>query len=133
MHADELGPSIALRDTGHLRELPGLKVRRADVAHLPALNEVVQRLHSLLGWRHGVPEVDLEDVYVGRAEAGERRIDLVEEGGAREPALVHVLAGVHEMERSRATGDDRRVLGDYEESLRHNDDLLPGDIVLRIA
>ena len=98
LHADELGPSIALRDTGHLRELPGLKVRRADVAHLPALNEVVQRPHRLLRRGERVPEVDLKDIDVRGSKAREGRVHLVEEGGTREPALIHVLPGLHEAE-----------------------------------
>ena len=130
LDADKRRPPVTLRDARHLRELPRLEVRRADVPDLPALHEVMQRLHRLLWRGERVPEVDLQDVDVRCAKPLEGRRDLVEKRDAREPALVHVLPGLDEVEGDRAPGEGCRVVRDDEAGFRHDDNLLSGDVIL---
>jgi len=71
LHADKLGPPALLSYKLHTSELHRPHAARADVAHLAALDQIMQRLHCLLD-RHGLVEaVDLQQVDVGRVEAGE--------------------------------------------------------------
>jgi hypothetical protein len=85
---------MLLRDKLHLCELVRPHAARANIPHLPALDEVMQRLHRLLDWRVAVEAVDLEEVDVVGVEPLERRVDGVENRGARQPALVHVVGQV---------------------------------------
>lgn len=93
LHADELCPAVALGDELHARELRGPHATGADVANLARLHEVVERAHRLLDRRGGVEAVDLEEVEVGRVEAGEGGVDLVENGGAGEAIVVDIVFG----------------------------------------
>ena len=97
--------------------------------YLAGLYKVVQSLHRLLGRCRGVEGMHLKQVDVGRAETLERCLDLVEERGAREPTLIHIVAGVVEV---RAEDGDRGgvVFVDEEEHLGEDDNILARDIVL---
>jgi hypothetical protein len=52
--------------------------------------------------------MDLVEVDVWRVEAGEGRVDLVEDRTAREPGLIHVVAGVAEAGLSAPARSGRR-------------------------
>ena len=129
LDAHERRPAVHLRDPVHLRDLPRPHVARPEVAHLARLHEVVQRAHRLLQRRRGVERVHLQHVDVRRPQARERRVDLVEERHAREPALVHELAGAAEAWVEHR--EHARVGGDEEEGLGHDHEVLAGDRVLR--
>lgn len=96
LHAHKLGPPVLLRDELHASKLHCPHAARANVAHLSALDEVVQRLHCLLD-RHGVVEaVDLQQVNVRGVEAGERGVDSIEDGGAAKADMVRVVFELRE-------------------------------------
>ena len=80
LHAHKLRPPVLLRDRVQQRKLPSPHRARADVAHFPGLDEVVERLHRLFGRRRGVGAVDLVevDVRLRGIEALERALDRVE-------------------------------------------------------
>ena len=82
LHADELGPAVFLGEELQARELVGPHGAGADVVHLAALDEVVQRFHRLFGRHGGVVPVDLEEVDVFRSQALERGIDRFENRAA---------------------------------------------------
>jgi beta-glucosidase len=71
LHRHELRPPVHLRGVLELRELPGPHRGGADVAGLARLDHVVQRLHGLLGRRLRVEAVDLVQVDVVGAQAGQ--------------------------------------------------------------
>ena len=104
LHADELGPAVLFGDVLHRLELEGPHAAGADVAHLTALHEVVQRLH---GFRdgHGVVEaVDLEEIYIVGLQAGQRGVDRVEYCCAREAPLVNVIFGCLDLREAGELG-----------------------------
>jgi hypothetical protein len=74
--------------------------------------------------------VDLEQVDVRRVQALEGRLDLVEDGGAREPGLVDVVARVGD------AGDGARVhvrvVAREHEALGEDEDAVARDAVLRV-
>lgn len=82
LHAHKLGPSPLLSDELHRRKLHCPHTARADVAHFPALDQVVQRFHCLFDRHSLIEAVDLEEVDVWRVEPCERGIDGVEYGDA---------------------------------------------------
>ena len=171
LHADELGPAVLLGAELHHGELVGPHAARADVAHLAAAHEVVQRQHRLLDRDRRVEPVsvshlppgrpnrpfsrketlpmDLKDVDVRRLQSLERGVDRVEDCGPRKtwldtlatrsnvylsedrdrtflvnivPAPRHLRVVLH---RRQA-----RLLGDGEEALGQDDDLMPRDVEL---
>ena len=66
LHRHKLGPPILLGDILHLCKLERPHRTGADIPHLAALHEIVQRLHRL-GHRHGrVEAMDLQQVDVVR-------------------------------------------------------------------
>src|SRR5262245_40410199 len=75
LHRDEPTPTGDGCDLLRLRELPGEHARRADVARLAGPHDVVQRPHRLLDRRLVVPAMDLVEVDVVGAEAGQRGVD----------------------------------------------------------
>src|SRR5436190_3466429 len=93
LHRDEWRPAVALGDSLGLRELPRVHAARADVARLPGLHDVVQRLHRLLDRRKRIPAVDLVEVDGVHLQPPERRVDRVEDVLAGEAASVR--AGRH--------------------------------------
>ena len=118
----------------HLRELPRAHRARADVAHLARLDQVVQRLHDLLGRDGRVEAVDLQEVDVRRVQALQRLLDVVEDRGAREAGLVDVLlALVHGGEQRGREDVVVGTLADEAVALGRDDDLLAGDLVLNIC
>jgi hypothetical protein len=68
-----------------LRELPGVHGRRAEVAGLARLDDVVQRFHGLLDRGFRIEAMDLVQVDVVGAEPGQRSIDLLEHRLAGQP------------------------------------------------
>ena len=95
--------------------------------HLAALHEIVQCLHGLLDGRGLIEAVDLEQVDVARLEPAQRRVDGIEDRGARETVLVDVVTGASELGRHARPGR----LADGEEALGQDNDLLARDIVLQ--
>lgn len=58
-------PPIPLRNILQRLELPRRHTTRANIPHLPALNNIVQRPHNLLARRISIQSVDLEYIDVG--------------------------------------------------------------------
>lgn len=80
LHADELGPAVALSDGLHLGELVCPHGAGTDVADLARLDEVVEGFHRLFDKDCVVVTVDLEQVNVVGAETLEGGIDCGEDG-----------------------------------------------------
>jgi hypothetical protein len=73
--------------------------------------------------------VDLEQVDVVGLEPGERRLDLIEDGLARKPGLVHVVTLVCQTgNRRRECG---RIIGDKEVALGQERQPVTRDVVLQ--
>ena len=104
LHRDEQGPTVQVSGVLHLGELPGIHRRRAEIADLPRLDEVVQRLHRLLDRGVGVEAVDQVDIDVVSVEASQRGVDLLHDRRAGQAgaagAVVHLpgdLRGYHDL------------------------------------
>ena len=128
LHADEGRPAVLVGRGLHARELRRPHAAGADVPHLARLHHVVQRLHRLLDGRQRVEPVDLQQVDVRRVQPLQRRLHLVEDGRARQPALVLVL-GQH---RHLLLGElaAPRALLHRVEALGHDHQLVPRQRVL---
>jgi hypothetical protein len=112
----------------HHREAPGAHRAGANVAHLAALDEVVQHPHRLLYGGEGIEPVDLEEVDVGRVEALQAGVNGVKDRRAREAVLVHVVTLLAELWVLEAVHTD--VVGDQVLHFGGDDDFVPGDVVL---
>lgn len=114
LHAHEGRPAVQLGDVLHLGELPCPHARRADVPGLPGLDDVVQRLHRLLDGRVRVEAVDLVQVDVVGAEAGQRGVDLVHDRRTRQSGTVppgaHPVVDLREDLDVLARGEFRQEL-----------------------
>ena len=71
-----------------LAELPGVHRRRADIAGLAGLDDIVQRFERLLDRRLVVPAMDLVEVDIIHAEAAEALIDLDHDRFARQAGAI---------------------------------------------
>ena len=91
LHRYEARPAAPLGRVLHLGELPCPHARGADVAHLAAAHQVVQRLHGLLDRRGRVEAVDLIQVDRVDPEALQARVGRREYPLARESAQVRPL------------------------------------------
>jgi len=60
--------------------MPGVHGRGAEVADFAGLNDVVESFRGLLDGSFGIEAVDLVEVDVVGAEAGQRGVDLFEDG-----------------------------------------------------
>lgn len=129
LHADKLGPAVLLGRELQARKLRGPHAAGANVPHLARLDEVVQRLHGLLDGGSGVEAVDLEQVDVRGVEPAQRRLDLVEDGGARQAKGVLVVLG-----RFKGGARDKvaglGLLAHGPVALGENNDLFARDVVL---
>src|SRR4029077_15827644 len=76
LHADEAGPAVALGYSKCLGELPSVHRRRADIAGLAGLDDIVKRLHRLLDRGFVIPAMDLVEVDVLDAEPTQAGVDL---------------------------------------------------------
>jgi len=141
-----LCPPVLLRDVVVLGKLPGIHGARADVPHLAAPHEVVQRAHGLLGGRVRIIAVDLVQVDVVGLEAlrarsarieGEAargtyakgRLDSLEDGRSGQTSIVDKLKCVAQV-RLRSGEEPRPPLSDHTKALGHNDKLGARDAVL---
>ncbi len=79
LHADEAGPAVPVGEVERLGELPRVHRRRAQVAGLARLDDVVQRLERLLDRCVAVPPVNLQQVDVVQSQPAERVVDLGED------------------------------------------------------
>lgn len=84
LHADKLGPAVHLGAKLHLGELPRPHRAGADIAHLAALDDVVQGFHCFFDGHSVIEAMDLEQVDVVCSKALERGVDLAENGMAGE-------------------------------------------------
>src|SRR5664280_511261 len=84
LHRDEAGPAAEVGRVLHRGELPRVHAGRADVAHLPGLDHVVESFHRLFDRRLGVEAVDLVEVDVVGAQPGQRGVDLLHHRAARQ-------------------------------------------------
>jgi hypothetical protein len=119
LHADKLRPPMLLSNELHARKLHRPHTARANVAHLPALDQIVQRLHCLFDRHRFVEAVDLQEVDVRRVKACERGVDGVEDGGSREADVICVVFQLRELV-CVLDGADARVFADGAEALRKN-------------
>ena len=129
LHADELGPPILLRDKLHPRKLRCPHGARANVPHLAAPDQVMQRLHRLLDRRRRVEAVDLQEIDVVHLQALERSVDGVEDGRARKPALVGVVFELRHLGRVE-DGSDLGLLAYVAVAFAEDGQLVPGQVVL---
>jgi hypothetical protein len=116
------------------RELQPSKVdgphgRRADITDLARLNEVVEGLHGLLQRGVVIEAVNLEQVNVLSAQAAQRGVDLVEDGGARQVELVDVVLGGL-VRVPLGVVPHLGLLAHAPVALCHDDDFLARDLVL---
>ena len=72
LHRDEPRPAVRVRRGEHLHELPREHARRADVARLARLDDVVERFEGFLDRRVVVEAMDLIEVDVVGAEPRQR-------------------------------------------------------------
>lgn len=107
------------RLTLHLVELPRIAARHANVARIPRLHDIMQRLHRLLDRRFIIEAVALEDVDIVELQALERRLDAVEDVLAAQAVLVDCLDSL--LIDRLAEGAVHR-----EEDLGEDDDRLAG-------
>ena len=119
LHRHEARPAVALGDLQHLRELPGVHARRADVARLAGPHDVVQRFQGLLDRRVRVEPVDLVEVDVVGPEPSEGGVDGLEQVLAGQAAVVRPVG--HGEER---LGGDHHLVARREVVERAADDLL---------
>src|SRR5439155_2409370 len=78
----------ALGDPQGTSELPGMHRRRADIAGLAGLNDIVECFERLLDRRVIVPSMDLVEVDVIGAEAPQARVDLGHDRLARHAGAI---------------------------------------------
>ncbi len=88
LHGDEPCPPSLDGDLLAFGELPRIHAAGAQIAHLAALDDVVQRLHRLLDGGVGVETVDLPQVEVVGAQALQRCID-----GMHQPLATSCMPG----------------------------------------
>ncbi len=91
LHADERAPTVLPREMQGLAELPGVHGGGAEVAHLAALDEVVQRLEGLLDGGRIVPAMNLIQIDVVGAEPAQAGVDGSENGFTGQAAAVRSL------------------------------------------
>ena len=129
LHADELGPAVLLSGKLHPRKLDSPHGAGTNVVHLAALDQVMQCLHRLLDWSVVVESVDLQEIDVVGIEALQGGIDLVEDGLARQTALVGVVS---ELWKLRAILDCSQtwVLARVSVAFGEDDELMAGKFVL---
>ena len=87
LHAYEFRPVVFLGDELQAGELVGPHAGGADVVDFSGGDEVVEGFHGFFGGDGGVVAVELEEVDVGCAEAGEGGVDGAEDGGAGETCI----------------------------------------------
>jgi hypothetical protein len=104
-----------------LGELPRVHRRRADVARLAGLDDVVERLERLLDRRAVVPAVDLVEVDVVHAQAAKAVVDLGHDRSAGQAAAVGAL-----MHLAVDLGGDHHLVAPGEVGQRVAEDLLAG-------
>ncbi len=93
LHRYEPGPAVQVGQVQGLGELPGVHGRGSDVADLPGLDRVVQRLKGFLDGGVVVPAVDLVEVDVVGAQSLQGGVELGEDRLAGQPGAVR--AGAH--------------------------------------
>ncbi len=94
LHGREACPAVPLLEVQGLGELPGVHRGRAEIAGLPGLHHVVQRLQGLLQRRPVVVPVDHVDVDVVGAQPPQAGVDLGHDRLAGQAAAVGA-AGAH--------------------------------------
>ena len=105
LHGHESGPSVQVSGVLQLGELPCPHRRGTEITDLPDLDEIVQRFHRFLDGRFRVEAVDLVQIDVISAEAGQGGIDLLHDRLAGQTALTGAIADLDE----NLCGDDDLV------------------------
>ena len=123
LHRDEARPAVAFGGMLHFGEAPGFHGGSADVARLPGLHDIVQRLHRLLYRRGLIEAVDLKQIDIVQAEPGQAVVDRLEERLAREQPCVGSVPPREE----RLGGDHHFV------ALRHVAQCAAGDLLRTAA
>lgn len=128
LHADKFRPAILLSNELQLRKLDCPHTARANIPYLPALNKIVKCLHGLLEWGSRVESMNLQKVDVVEVETLQRRIDGVEDGLSRQPALVRVVLELRHffwIENSA----NRWILSDVAVAFGEDDQLFTWEVV----
>jgi len=111
------------------RELVRVHGRCANVVHLAAPDQVMQRLHRLFKRGVRVETVDLQQIEVGCVQASEGGIDSFEDGRSRQATTVDVVFaqadGLTVCDAANA-----RVLTYVAVAFAEDDQLVPGQLVL---
>ena len=92
LHRLEAGKALAVGYAQRLGDAPGLPVGNADIAHLAAGDEVVERPQRLVDRRHRVGAVQLVEIDMIGLQPLQAAIDRVHDVAARGAALVGALA-----------------------------------------
>lgn len=108
-----------------LSELPRIHRRRANVAHLPGLHDIVQRARDLLGFNVADEPVDLQHVDV-RPQLSNTRIH-----GIHNVFPAQALRILVRGRRAVDAGEGVVAFIDLAGAFRHDDKVFAGDVVLR--
>ena len=92
LHGLEAGKALALGDAQRLGDAPGLPVGDADIAHLAAGDEIVERSKRLVDRRYRVGAVQLVKIDMVELQPLEAALDRIHDVAARRAALVRALA-----------------------------------------
>ena len=149
LHADELVQTTRRRDVLQRLELPRGHGRRADVADLAGLDDVVEGLHDFFTGRAAVEPVDLEDLGAeavsgladhvrGSREAGGTHVNVRAQAldalvhGVEDmlPAQPHLVDHVAVVDADGANRRIRPVLRHAEVAFAEDDDSAARDVVL---
>jgi hypothetical protein len=128
LHADERGPTVLACHFVEVRKLPAPHRTRANVAHLAALHEIMERLHCFFSRNAGVISMNLEEIEVRGLQARERGLDRIEDGCTRKSFLVDILRLFVEA-RYHACAD-ARIVGNETKAFRRNHDLVTRNMML---
>ena len=129
LHADKLGPPALLGHKLHLRKLHRPHATCANVPHLAALDQVMQRLHCLFDRHRVVEAVDLQEIDVRRVETRKRGVDGGEDGGAAEADVVCVVLELGEFV-CVLDAAEARVFADGAEAFCQDGEFVAGDVEL---
>lgn len=128
LHADELCPSVLLRDVVHHLELPCPHRASTQISHFAHSDEVVESFHGFFDGRAGIESVDLEEIDVVGPETFEGRVNLVEDGLTTESGLVHVVPSVFQIAHCECVG--RAFFVGQEIAFCEDDEAFSWDVVL---
>src|SRR5271169_6836569 len=85
-------PAVAFRNRQRLHQMPTRKIGARDVADLPAANERIECLESLLNRRQFIETMHVVDVDVIRTQAAQAGLARTKNMMARRPNVVRITS-----------------------------------------